>query len=104
MSNTDSVKSAPSSVAETYAPDQERTLDTAILEAIATYEGTDCTDLEFVLRDDIDPDTLGDIFHHEMTGDAFVQFTTGNVRVDLWTVDGSDTVEIRVTGRSNGWR
>lgn len=104
MSNTDSVKSAPSPVAETYAPDQERTLDTAILEAIATYEGTDCTDLEFVLRDDVDPDALGNIFHREMTGDAFVQFTTGDVRVDLWTVDGSETVEIRVTGLTKGWQ
>lgn len=104
MSNPGSAESDAGPVEETYTPGQDRSLDTAILKTIAAYEDTDCTDLEFVLRDDVDTGTLGGVFHGGTAGDAFVEVTMGDVHVELWTVDGSETVEIRVTGRQRGWR
>lgn len=104
MSNPVGVDSDADPVEETYTPGQDRTLDTAILEAIAAFRGTDVTDLEFVLHDAVEPDAVGEFFRCGTAGDAFVQFATDSVRVQLWTGTDTEAVEIRVRARRDGWQ
>ena len=80
-------------VRDRYTPDQHRSLSDAVLEAIAEYKGEGAVTADIVLYEDIDPDALDDLFKPGARSRTTVQFTTGDVLVELW---GDDGVEIRV--------
>jgi len=84
-------------VQDTYTPDQDRSLTEAVLHAIEKCKGEDLLRADFVLYEDINPDSLNNLFRHDAQPRTRVAFTTGGVRVELW---GDGGVEIRVEERT----
>lgn len=82
---------------EWYAPDQDRSLTEAVLDAIEDYKGEDLLRADFVLYEDINPDALNSLFRPDAQSGTTVTFDTDGVTVEL---RGNDGVEIRVTDRS----
>lgn len=82
---------------DVYHPEEGRDLSTAILEAIEAQKGTDLTEADFRLYDDINPDALNNLFREDANADTSVQFNTDDVTVALW---GDGGVELEVTPRN----
>lgn len=83
---------------DVYHPEDGKDLSTAILEAIEKQKGTDLTEADFRLYDDINPDALNELFRQDANADTTVQFNTDDVTVTLW---GDGGVELRVTPRDD---
>lgn len=84
-----------------YDPGGDDALSYRIVEAIEEHQNRDLSRSEFVLYDDINPDSLDDLFRENSSSNTTVQFDTDGVTVSLW---GDGTVEILVTERDESTR
>lgn len=82
---------------ELYHPGDKRALSTAILETIDDVKPEDVTKADFQLYDDIDPDTLDNLFRKDATANTTVEFDTDDVTV---TLHGDGTIQIQVVPRT----
>lgn len=83
---------------DVHYPSEEQPLSDTVLEAIERYRGTDLTEDNFALYDDVDPDALDDLFREDADANTTVQFNTDSVTV---TLQGDGGVEIQVTPRDD---
>lgn len=79
-----------------YYPDGDRTLSTAILEAIETHKDEDITKANFQLYDAIDPDALNNLFQKHTTADTALEFTVDDVTV---TLRENRAIDIQITSQ-----
>ena len=80
-------------VEEKFRPDQNRSLSDAVLEAIDQFKDEDIIQSDFVLYDDIDLDTIENLFREDARPRTMLYFDMDDMQVELW---GNSGVDIRV--------